>query len=75
MIRPASEIEFPPTEALCTKAKMIVRLEALGKSSESLMGVIADRLNAEEKQHLEDIEAHTDEQNRLIANMKRIVRS
>jgi len=54
---------------------MIVRLEALGKSSESLMGVIADRLNAEEKQHLEDIEAHTDEQNRLIANMKRIVRS
>ena len=74
MIRPASEIEYPPSEALCTKARMIVRLEALGKSSEGLMGIIAERLTEDDPARLQEIEAHAKEQERLIANMKRIVR-
>lgn len=74
MIRPASEIEYPPSEALCTKARMIVRLEALGKSSESLMGILAERLTEDDPEQLQEIESHAREQERLIENMKRIVK-
>lgn len=75
MIRPASEIEYPPSEALCTKARMIRRLEAMGKSTSGLMSVIAERLTAEDAGHLAEIEMLSQEQDRLIANMKRLVRS
>lgn len=77
MIRPASEIEYPPSEALCTKARMIVRLEALGESSKGLMAVVAKRLLAESKEnplHVEELNVHEKEQKRLIENMRRIVK-
>ena len=76
MIRPASEIEYPPSEALCTKARMIVRLEALGQSTEGLMAIIAERIsadNVEPIEQVEELQSHAREQQRLIANMKRIV--
>ena len=75
MIRPGSEIEYPPSDALCTKARMIVRLEALGKTTEGLMAVIAERLTGEDVYHLEELTVHAREQERLIANMKRIINS
>ncbi len=76
MIRPASEIEFPPSEALCTKARMIARVEQLSGASESMMAVIAARLNQEEVgEYLREIEQHDQEQKRLIENMKRMIRN
>jgi hypothetical protein len=75
MIRPASEIEFPPSEALCTKARMIARMERLSGSVDGLMCVIAQRVTAEEAEYLEEIQALTAEQERLIDNMRRILRS
>ena len=73
MIRPASEIEFPPSEAMCTKARMIARMDALSGSTEELMSVIARRIGAEERQYLAEIEMFTKEQQRLVENMKRII--
>jgi len=51
MIRPASEIEYPPSQALCTKARMIARMSALTDSTDSLMTVIAQRLGNEEPEY------------------------
>ena len=75
MIRPASEIEYPPSQALCTKARMIARMSALTESTDNLMAVIAQRLGAEEPRYAAEIEAMTEEQSRLIDNMRRIIRS
>jgi hypothetical protein len=74
MIRPASEIEYPPSEALCTKARMIARMSALSESTDNLMSVIAQRLEAEEPEYAAQIEAMSQEQDRLIANMRRIIK-
>lgn len=74
MIRPESEIEYPPSEALCTKARMIARMESLSKSSEGLMAVIAKRLEAEASEYHEEIRALTHEQERLVENMRQIVK-
>ncbi|MEM9279647.1 MAG: hypothetical protein AAGA76_13840 [Pseudomonadota bacterium] len=74
MIRPASEIQYPPSEALCTKARMIARMESLASSTDDLMAVIAKRIGAEERRYLAEIEMLTAEQQRLVENMKRIVR-
>ena len=72
MIRPVSEIEYPPSPALLAKASMLARMEALKTSSDNLMAIIAQRIGAEKaKNHLE-VAALTDEQQRLIANMKSI---
>ncbi|MGI9353365.1 MAG: hypothetical protein ACR2O3_17530 [Rhizobiaceae bacterium] len=73
MIRPASEIEFPPSEAMCTKARMIARMDALSGSTDELMAVIAKRIGAQERQYLAEIEMFTKEQQRLVENMKRII--
>ena len=75
MIRPASEIEYPPSEALCTKARMIARMESLKSGSDDIMAVIAQRISPEDSQYLAEIEMLTAEQQRLVENMKRIVRS
>lgn len=74
MIRPASEIEFPPSQALCTKARMIARLSALSAGSDNLMAVIAERLGDEEPEYAAEIEAINQEQNKLIGNMRRIIK-
>lgn len=75
MIRPASEIEFPPSEFLRTKAKMIARMESLNNSTQSLMGVIAARVGAQNSEDFKQVEAMNIEQERLIANMRRLVKS
>lgn len=75
MIRPASEIEYPPSEALCTKARMIARMERLTGSVEGLMQVISQRITAEEEAYLDEIQSLTDEQERLLENMRRILQS
>lgn len=75
MIRPASEIEYPPSEASCTKARMIARMERLSGSVDGLMGVISQRLLAEESEYAEEISELTAEQDRLLKNMRRILRS
>ena len=74
MIRPASEIEFPPTEAQCIKAKMLARMEALSTSSDALMAVIASRLGAEALEQDEDVQALTRKQELLVENMRKLVR-
>ena len=74
MIRPASEIEYPPSEAQSTKAKMIARMEALSSSNSALMAVISKRLGAEARELHSEVEALTIEQEQLIANMRRLVR-
>lgn len=75
MIRPASEIKYPPSQALCTKATMMARMSALSESSDNLMAVIAQRLTAEDTEYVAEIEAMSVEQDRLINNMRRIIRS
>ena len=75
MIRPASEIEYPPSQALCTKARMIARMSALSETTDNLMSVIAQRLGNEEPEYAAEIEAMSKEQDRLIDNMRRIIRS
>lgn len=74
MIRPGSEIEYPPSEALCTKARMIARMESLAGRTEDLMTIIASRIGEEDKQYLAEIEVMSAEQQRLVDNMKRILR-
>ncbi|MCF6321425.1 MAG: hypothetical protein L3J32_06605 [Rhizobiaceae bacterium] len=75
MIRPTSEIEFPPSEFLRLKAGMLARMEALGTSSDSLLAVIAKRLGAETCGNVEQVEALTLEQERLITNMRKLARA
>lgn len=74
MIRPASEIEFPPSEAMCLKARMIARMERIAGTSESIVTLLSERFGALDPEHLAEIEAFTAEQKRLVDNMKRIVR-
>ena len=75
MIRPASEIEYPPSQALCTKARMIARMSALSENTDNLMAVIAQRLGAEEPIYAAEIEKMSKEQGMLLENMRRIIRS
>ena len=75
MIRPASEIEYPPSEAMCTKARMIARMESLMANSDSLTSMIASRFESLDNKHVAEIEAFSEEQKRLLENMKRIIRS
>ena len=73
MIRPASEIEYPPSQALCTKARMIARMSELSNSTDSLMAVISERLEKEEPEYAAEIENLNKEQGLLIKNMRRII--
>ncbi len=75
MIRPASEIEFPPTEVQRARASMLARMEALNSASNSLMAVIAERIGAEDREDGMRVEQLTAEQERLIDNMRRLVRA
>lgn len=75
MIRPVSEIEYPPSEFLRTKACMLARMEALNNSTNSLMGVIARRIGAQENADICKIDELTVEQERLITNMRRLART
>ena len=70
MIRPFSEIEYPPSQALLAKASMIARMETLKASGDALMSVIAARIGAERLENHAEVEQLTAEQERLIANMK-----
>jgi len=72
MIRPHSEIEYPPSEAQCLKARMIRRMEALATSRDGLMSVIAQRIDADNQDFQTEMDTLTEEQTRLIANMKRL---
>jgi len=74
MIRPASEIEYPPSEMLRTRASMLARMEALNSASNSLMAVIAERIGAEAQEDGLRVEELTAEQERLIENMRRLAR-
>ena len=74
MIRLESEIEFPPSPALPAKAAMISRMEALKLSSDSLMSVIQARISAEDMNDVQEIAALSAEQERIINNMKAIIR-
>ena len=73
MIRPASEIEYPPSPALCTKARMIARMSALKDSSDTLMSIIAQRLDEEDSIYSSEIEAISKKQSKLLDNMRRII--
>jgi hypothetical protein len=75
MIRPATEIEYPASEAQRARAAMLHRLEMLNNSSQALMAVIADRIGAEHKDDLCRVDELTAEQERLIANMRALVKS
>jgi hypothetical protein len=70
MIRPFSEIEYPPSQAALAKASMIARMESLKSSGDALMSVIACRIGAEKNKDQLEVERLTSEQERLIANMK-----
>ncbi len=73
MIRPVSEIEYPPSQAMCMKASMIARMESLSRSSNALMAVIAQRVGAEQVEDLDHVAELTAEQDRLIDNMRALV--
>lgn len=75
MIRPGSEIEFPPSPALCTKARMIARMDHLSRSSENILGVIAGRLGPDDRAYFDELTAMSAEQQKLVDNMKRILAS
>lgn len=74
MIRPASEIEYPPSEALCTKARMIARMEKLAGNTENLVNVLSRRFENMDDVYQADIAGFSKEQKRLLENMKRIIR-
>ena len=74
MIRPMTEIEFPPSRALLARAAMISRMEELNRSSQALMSVISARLGAEYHEDLGRVHELTAEQERLIANMRALAR-
>jgi hypothetical protein len=73
MIRPQSQIEYPPSDAAMAKASMMARMEALKSSGDELMAIIAQRIGAECGENQTEVEALTVEQERLIANMKKLV--
>lgn len=70
MIRPVSEIEYPPSNALVAKASMMARMEALKTSGDALMNIIAQRIGAENSENFAEVEQLTAQQENLIANMK-----
>lgn len=74
MIRPATEIEYPASEAQRARAAMLQRMEMLNTSSQALMSVIADRLGAEHREDIYRVNQLTSEQERLIANMRALVK-
>ena len=74
MIRPATEIEYPASETQRARAAMLSRLEMLNESSNALMSIIADRLGAEHVEDVIRVDELTAEQERLIANMRELVR-
>ncbi len=74
MIRPESEIEYPPSEFLRMKATMLARMEALNSSTDTLMGVISERLGAQKSEDVCKVEKLTVEQDRLIDNMRKLAR-
>ncbi len=75
MIRPASEIEYPASEAQRHRASMLQRMEALNSASNALMAVISERIGAELAQDEFKISELTAEQERLIDNMRRLART
>ena len=75
MIKPTSEIQYPASEAQRNRASMIARMEALNRSSQALMSVIAKRLGAEKLEDRDDVAELTAEQQRLIENMRALVRN
>ena len=75
MIRPVSEIEYPPSEFLRTKASMLARMEQLSSSTNSLISVIAERIGAQDLADVERIDQLTCEQDRLITNMRKLARA
>jgi hypothetical protein len=75
MIRPATEIEYPASDAQRARAAMLSRLEMLNHSSQALMAVIADRIGAEHVDDAMRVDELTAEQERLIANMRALVKS
>ena len=75
MIRPSSEIQYPPNEALCIKAKMIARMERLSEGSESIVEILAQRLGSMDRSELVEIQRFNQEQRQLLENMKRIIKS
>lgn len=75
MIRPASEIEYPPSKELTTRAAMIARMEELTKNSKSLMAVIKERMGAEIAEDEAQVEALTKKQEQLISNMKALLKA
>ena len=74
MIRPKGEIEYPASAFSRMKASMLVRMEALNSSTDDLMYVIAQRLGAENREDVSKVEKLTAEQERLIKNMRKLVR-
>ncbi len=74
MIRPATEIEYPASEAQRARAAMLQRMEMLNNSSQALMSVIADRIGAEHREDIYRVNQLTSEQERLIANMRALVK-
>ena len=75
MIRPAGEIEYPPSEFVHMKASMLARMEALNASTDNLMSVIARRLGAEQQEDLCQVEELTAQQDQLIKNMRKLARA
>jgi hypothetical protein len=75
MIRPASEIEYPASEAQRNRASMLQRMEALNSASNALMAVISERIGAEMAENEFKITELTAEQERLIDNMRRLART
>jgi hypothetical protein len=74
MIKPASEIEFPASNAQRMRASMLARMEELNRSSKALMSVIAQRIGAERLEDEGRVGELTSEQQRLIENMRSLVR-
>ena len=76
MIRPFSEIEYPPSEAACTKARMIARMESLCDGSDEIVSVIAKRLvDADVKLFAKEVDGLAEEQRSLVENMKKLIKS
>ncbi len=74
MIRPATEIEYPASDAQRARAAMLSRMEMLNESSKALMSVIAHRIGAEHLEDTHSVNQLTVEQERLIENMRSLVR-
>jgi hypothetical protein len=74
MIRPASEIEYPPSQAMCLKARMIARMEGMAESTDTIVATIAQRFGSIDPELVAELQSFEAEQKRLVENMKRIVR-